>query len=91
MTQLLKDIFQGDNILKGLNSVLLWDIVVDEKIKKHTKAIKLQRGVMYVITDNSVWAQELNFFKKEIIDKINSKAGNKAVRDIRFKVGGLDK
>ena len=73
MTQLLKDIFQKDSVLKGLNIVLLWDDVIDEKIKKHSKALKLQRGVLYVITENSVWAQELNFFRKDIIDKINNK------------------
>ena len=98
MTQLLKDIFQKDSVLKGLNIVLLWDDVIDEKIKalqdfdrttRDSKALKLQRGVLYVITENSVWAQELNFFRKDIIDKINNKAGYKAVRDIRFKVGGM--
>lgn len=88
MTQLLKDILQGDNLLRGLNAVLLWENVVDTKISKHTKAIKLHRGILHVSTDNSVWSQELNFFKKEIIDKMNTKAGSKIVRDIRFKVGG---
>ena len=89
MTQLLKDILQRDKSLRGLNAVLLWDDVVDKKIQKHTRPIKLQRGALYVMTDSPVWAQELNFFKKEIIDKINDKAGEKIVKDIRFKVGGI--
>lgn len=89
MTQLLKDILQGNRDLRGLNAVMLWDVVVESKIKKHTKALKIHRGVLSVTTENSVWAQELNFFKKDIMEKINSKAGSNVVRDIRFKVGGI--
>ena len=89
MTQLLKDILQGDDLLKGLNAVLLWDEVVDRKIQKHTRAVKLQRKALYVVVESSTWASELNFFKKELLEKINSKAGYEAVRDIRFKVGEI--
>lgn len=89
MTQLLKDILQGDDRLKGLNAVLLWDKVVDHKIQKHTKALKLQRKVLYVTVESSTWASELSFFKKEMLEKLNEKAGYTAVRDIRFKVGGI--
>jgi len=67
----------------------LWDEVVDPKVRKHTKALKLQRGVLYITAESPVWSQELNFFRQELVDKINNKAGYKAVRDIRFKVGGV--
>jgi len=89
LTQLLRDILQENKTFKGLNAVLLWDDVVDSKIQKHTRALKLQRGALYVIVDNAIWAQELNFFKQEIMEKINGKAGRKIVKDIRFKVGGV--
>ncbi|MBI5701512.1 DUF721 domain-containing protein [Candidatus Saganbacteria bacterium] len=89
MTELLKNILQGHKDLRGLNAVLLWDDVVESKIKKHTRALKLNRGTLSVVTENSVWAQELNFFKKEIMDRINIKAGSKVVRNIMFKVGGI--
>lgn len=90
MTQLLKDIFQQNNIFKNASSVLLWDEVVTQAIKKHTKALKVQRGTLHVLADSSVWANELNFLKKDIIVKINEKAGEKIISDIRFKVGGIE-
>lgn len=90
MTLLLKDILQADKSLKKLNAVLLWEDVVDKKIKKHTKAIKLQKNVLYVSVQNSIWAQELGFYKTDFIFKINQRAGEQLVKDIRFKVGGAE-
>ncbi|OGC14879.1 hypothetical protein A3J90_00075 [candidate division WOR-1 bacterium RIFOXYC2_FULL_37_10] len=90
MTELLKNIFCDSKLLKCLNGVLLWEKVVNKKIAKHTQAVKILNKVLYVVADSSVWAQELNFLKREIIDKINKEANEILVKDIRFKVGGLD-
>ena len=90
MTELLKDIFQNDRLLRDINGVLLWEEVIEDKIKKHTRALKLQKKTLHVLADSSMWSNELNFFKKEIINKINKKAGSKIVDDIRFKVGGIE-
>ncbi len=87
MTQLLKDILQESKRLRSLNAVLLWDGVVERGIARHTEALKLQRGVLYVLTKSPAWAQELNFLKVDLIEKLNQRAGYRAVRDIRFKYG----
>lgn len=89
MTQLLRDILQEDKKFRGLNAILLWADVVESKIQKHTLALKIQNSVLYVLCESAVWAQELGFFKQEIIGKINDKAGFKAIKEIRFKVGEI--
>jgi len=69
---------------------MLWDEVVSDTIKKHTKPIKIQRKIIYVSVDNSVWANELNYLKEDIIKKINDKSGEKVITDIKFKVGDIE-
>lgn len=91
MTQLLADILKQPRISKGINAgwtVLLWEQSVSPEIAKQTEAIKVKNRVLYVNTKSPVWAQELNFLKKDIMDRINEKAGCAAVRDIRFRAGG---
>jgi len=91
LTELLRNIFKEDSFLGKLNVVLLWEEVADKEIKKHASALKFQKNVLYVIVESPVWAQELKFFKTELIEKLNKKIGSDLVSDIRFKVGGIDK
>lgn len=91
MTQLLAEVLKNKSIGKAILAgrvALLWAEVVTEEISRQTEAIKVKNRVLYVNTKSPVWAQELNFLKKEIIDKINAMAGLEAVKDIRFKAGG---
>lgn len=91
MTQLLAEVFKdrrSGKSIQGLRIVLLWEESVSSEIAKQTEAIKVKNKVLYVKTKAPVWAQELNLLKKELLDRINEKAGFFAVRDIRFKAGG---
>jgi predicted nucleic acid-binding Zn ribbon protein len=54
-------------------------------VGRHTEAVKIRNRVLYVSTSTSTWAHELSFIKKEIIKKFNARAGEEAIRDIRFK------
>ena len=91
MTLLLADIFKNNSFNKGIRdgqTVLLWEASVSAEIARQTEAVKVRNRVLYINTKSPVWAQELNFLKKEIIDRINEKAGYRALCDIRFKSGG---
>lgn len=63
----------------------LWTEIVDERVKKHTEAIKVRGRVLFVNTSSPAWAQELTFLKTAIISKFNERAGAQAIRDIKFK------
>jgi predicted nucleic acid-binding Zn ribbon protein len=62
----------------------LWDEVVDERVLKNAKAIKISNRTLYVSTSSSTWAHELTFLKRDIIKKFNERAGKEVIRDIRF-------
>lgn len=93
MTQKLADILGGMNTgltqsVKICNQLHIWDRVVDERVRKHTEAIKIKFKVLYVSTSSPAWAQELGFLKQKFIEKFNNEAGADIISDIKFKSGG---
>ena len=63
-------------------AVLLWREVVDKNIATQTKATRVEQGRLMVFVENPILRQELHFEKLSIISKINSKLGEKAIREI---------
>jgi predicted nucleic acid-binding Zn ribbon protein len=91
LTEALADIFKkagASKLIEYSKIVLLWKDCVTPEIAKQTEAVKIRNRILYVETRSPVWAQELNFFKEDIKEKLNQKAGYQAINDIRFKAGG---
>ena len=65
-------------------AVNLWPKAVGKKIAENTTVQDVKHGVLIVRADSSIWAQELQFQKKEILFKINKTLGKKTIKDIRF-------
>ena len=65
-------------------AVTFWNNIVGETVSSVTEAERVESGTLVVRVETSVWRQELQMQKKEIIKKINKKIGTKAIRDIRF-------
>lgn len=73
---------------KAANVCNLWDKVILEKFGEgfsaKTKAVKFKDGTLDVRTASSVFAQELELSKQEIIEEINRKDGQNILFRIRF-------
>ncbi|MFH0887442.1 MAG: DUF721 domain-containing protein [bacterium] len=74
--------------MREAESCRIWDIVLSENIRKNAQPAKVREGVLFVDTATAAWANELNFLKTEIIDKINNHMGESVIKDIFFKVSG---
>jgi len=68
----------------------LWEEVVDERVSRNAKAVKISNRTLYVSTSSSTWAHELTFLKGEIVKKFNERAGKEVIRDIRFSNQGYN-
>jgi len=77
---------QLDQKIKGYQTVYNWIEVVGKKIASHSQPIKIQGHTLYLKVESNVWANELNIRKGEILNKINSKAKEDIISDIRFKI-----
>ncbi len=83
----LKKLIQKKGFEKEINqqkAIDLWDQVVGDKIKENTEPIEVRFGVLIVKTKNSIWRQELQFQKENIIKSINKKLVKTTIKDLRF-------
>ena len=48
------------------------------------KAVKVEKNILYIHVENSVWRSELNFKKNLIIEKVNHHFESEVVKHIKF-------
>ncbi len=77
--------------IKEKQALKLWSEITGNNICKHTEAKYINQGVLFVIVDNSAWANELLFMKENLIKQLNKKLDKKIVKDIRFQTGSINK
>ena len=64
-----------------------WDETVGEAIAQNARPAGFKGGLLYVNVTSSPWIHQLQFFKKDIIDKLNMALGQKVLDDIKFRIG----
>lgn len=67
----------------------IWRQSVGPQIAARTHPENIRRGTLFVRVSTSVWMQELQFMKKEIITKMNRLYGQETVQNIRFVIGEI--
>ena len=65
----------------------LWESAIEGQIAENAHPAAFKGKLLLVHVSSSVWIQQLQFLKVEIMNKINEAAGNELVNDIRFKIG----
>ena len=83
----LKKLIKTAGLEKGIaqqKALEVWSEIVGETVSKNTEPISIEHGVLSIKTATPVWRQELQFQKKQIIEKLNKKLNKKLIKDIRF-------
>jgi len=80
-----------DGKVKEQTCLMVWDSVVGEQMAKVAQPEFVRDGCLFVITKSSVWANELTFYKKDIITKLNARVGVTVIKEIVFKVGKISR
>jgi len=64
--------------------------IVDEfskifpELSEIAKAVKVDKKVLFLSVENSVWKSELNFRKNLVVDKINKYFNEQVIKTIKF-------
>ena len=74
---------------KDLRIMESWSKSVGPLIVSQTAVDRFNHGVLYIKVSNSVWMQQLQFMKEEIIERLNGALGKDAVKSILFSVGHI--
>jgi len=61
-----------------------WDKAVGKEISRHTEPFRVQDGIIYVRVDSDAWRNELQYFKSEILEKLNTCLGKPVIQEIKF-------
>lgn len=64
-----------------------WEEIVGKRMSEIVRPYRFNRGILYVCTESSTWAQEFSFIKPEIVRKLNERFGRKIVADIYCRIG----
>ena len=83
----LKKLIKTAGLEKGIaqqKALEIWSETVGETVSKNTEPISIEHGILNIKTTTPVWRQELQFQKKQIIEKLNKKLNKKIIKDIRF-------
>jgi len=81
----LSRIFQSAGIEKPVReyqTFVRWPEIVGDKIASVTEFLRFSNGKIFIRVKNDSWRNELIFYKKEIIEKLNKNIGSNEVKDI---------
>jgi predicted nucleic acid-binding Zn ribbon protein len=67
----------------------LWDETIGTTIAENARPAAFKGQVLLVTVTSSPWMQQLQFLKKDIIQKLNTALGKELVSEIKFKIGSL--
>ena len=67
----------------------VWNSVVGEAIASQAQPQQIRAMVLWVTVSNSTWMQQLEFMKRQIVERINERIGETVIRDIRFRIGEI--
>lgn len=61
-----------------------WEQIVGRDIALHVRPVRMDFRTLYLSADAPVWANELRYMERDLIDKINAFACAELVKEIRF-------
>jgi hypothetical protein len=64
-----------------------WEEIVGLQIAAHTQPDNIRQHTLYLLVDSAPWMNQLNFFKKEIAEKINLYVQKVLIKEIVLKRG----
>ena len=64
-----------------------WPDVVGPELAGRTYPRRLARGTLWIAAPDACWAYELQFFKTELLNSVQTFLESQAVRELRFQVG----
>ena len=62
-----------------------WRAIVGETVAEHVQPSALDKGILTLEADSSVWRQQMSFEKKELLKKIHARLGADIIKEIRIK------
>jgi hypothetical protein len=66
-----------------------WERALPHRMVRNARPVTLKRGVLYVHTTTSAWAQEVALRSRELLDRLRRGVPKASVRELRVRTGQL--
>lgn len=84
---LLLDDLGLDGASSAFRIKVLWEEAVGTEIARHCRPVSVRGGVLDAEVDSSVWCQQLQMQRPELLERLRERLGEDAPKDLRFRVG----
>ena len=64
-----------------------WESAVGSEIARHCRPVAMRGDVLETVVDTSVWCQQLQMQRPQLLEKLRDVLGADAPSDLRFRVG----
>lgn len=64
-----------------------WAEIIGEHNAKHCSPLKMERRILTLEVDSSVWANQFLYYKEQFIKQMNHFMSNEYIKDIKFVIG----
>ena len=64
-----------------------WEEIVGSEVARHVRPLRVERGILWLVADSGVWAEETSFARPVILEALQRHGVD--VRDIRLRQGTL--
>ena len=61
-----------------------WSEIVGKELAQRSKAIRFEKGILYVAVTDDAWRQEISMKSEEIISQIHSYPFGRSIKQIRL-------
>lgn len=61
-----------------------WEEIVGSSIAGHVRPVRMDFQILFLTADSPVWANELRYMERDLIDKINSFLCEEFIKEIKF-------
>jgi predicted nucleic acid-binding Zn ribbon protein len=89
---ILERVFTSLNLNIKVKQYQIWDVwegVVGEAIARQAQPHQIRNMVLWVNVSSSTWMQQLEFMKKQIVNRLNDSIGEVVIQDIHFRIGEI--
>ncbi|RLB56541.1 MAG: hypothetical protein DRJ42_02965 [Deltaproteobacteria bacterium] len=75
--------------VKAIRAFGFWEKAVPDRVARNARPVALVRGTLIVHTTTSVWAQEIDLLKEQLMGSLRKVSPRSGVRGLRAKVGPM--
>lgn len=87
MDEIIKVQLDKSKVLKNIFLKNNWEKIIGEALADKSEPLYIKEGTLFILVENSIWIQQMQFLRRNIVENVNSFLEGIYVERITFKQG----